>query len=140
MVVNLKKRHIVGFVLGLYLIGYILIYPFLEPSAGKDPGGLPPPDPQRKPFVYDFNKAKWIYVDEMDNWYVPNITTKPFNTQDVKGRAFTEKDVQRYLETHIKDYKKKTYWGNTYEYDEFNDDHSSDPSDEFNDDYDRHEH
>ena len=128
MIVNLKKRHIIGFVLGLYLVGYILIYPFLGSNLKHDPSSLPQPDPSRKTFIYDFGNNKWIYRDEMDNWYKPESTKVPFNTQDVKGRAFTEKDVQRYLETNIKDYKKKTYWGEQYEYDAV-------PHDEFDDDF-----
>ena len=125
MVVNIKKRHIFFSVIGLYVIVYVLAYQFQKPDIEHDPSSLPIPDPNRKPFIYDFQGERWIYKDEMDNWYVPK---GHFNTQDVHGRPFNEKDVKKYLEQNVKGYKKKTYWGEQYEYDAV-------PHDEFDDDF-----
>ena len=108
MVVNVKKRHILGALFFIYFVVYLVWYSLNSRPVPQNTSTIPAPDPGRPVFIYDLNNNRWIYKDQMDNWYQPD--------DRVYGRPYTEEDAQRYLEKHLRGYKKDTYWGQQYEY------------------------
>ena len=123
-----KKVNGIGFLVILALLAFLLIdmvlYHTRDPDEVEYKTHIPPPDPNREAFVFDFYENKWVYKDELPGR--ANDYQKPsrqrINEYKKPSRQRNQPDIQQYLEEHVDGYKEKTWWGEEWEYNDDDDD------------------
>ena len=72
---------------------------FSTPNKSMDtpPSTIPEPLPGKEVWVYDLYKNQWIYKDQLP---------RPAKENPIPSRRNTDKEFQKYLEEHIKGYKR----------------------------------
>jgi len=67
----------------------------------------PKPDMGRNPSHYEWQARKWIYINETSSIIDPTKREYP--------EELIKEQIQKYLEEHVDDYLEDTYWGETWD-------------------------
>lgn len=95
---------LIGFGILLTIVTYIRLEPNHNPITKKS---IPEWDPSKEPFFFNFQTEEWVYKGDRTSRANESFesTVKPEDTDEI-------------LQRKIPGYKKNTYWGEEYEFED----------------------
>jgi hypothetical protein len=123
-----NKREILK-IIGLLILAWLFFDFFKSIIRGPEKviiykSNIPDPDPNKVPFKFDFYTGKWVYKDTNIE-----VIDRAKGNQGVT-RKQREAEIQEYLEKRIDGYKEKTYWGQEWDANNWDDDDKEDDWDD----------